>query len=191
MTGTAKDRLLHAFPALIREQSLASLTLDHICEAAQAHRGSFYHAFADKQAWAEASLDVLWADSRTLLDNCFSASKPPAVRLSDYLMLLQDRQCSSSGCISGCPFFTFGVSLGQPEPSLREKIREILVEYKRYLETTIRDGQAEGIFRDGDPDTLTNAAFHAIEGALSHARILQSPDPVLALEGTLGLILDC
>lgn len=188
-TSTAKDRLLRSFPELIRASSLSAITLDRICEAAKVHRGSFYHAFSDKQAWADASLEAMWDASREQLDNCFSPRKSPSQRLEDYLDLMNVNQCGSTGCISGCPFFSFGVALGHREPELRSKIQEILVEYRRYLETMIRDGQADGSFREGSVDELTTAAFHAVEGALSHGRILQSPQPVQDLKRTLHLLL--
>ncbi len=168
----ARERLLEQFPLLIQQQSLASLTLDQICQAAQAHRGSFYHAFENKQAWAEAGIEQLWANMQRRLDPVFSPSKTAWERLDAYVDLLESTQCDCD-VVAGCPFFSLGSSLGPVDAELRPQLLRVLSGLRRYFESAVRDGQLEGSMREGNAAELAMALYHLIEGSLNQARIQQ------------------
>lgn len=187
--NTARDRLLAAFPDLLRSQSLASLTLDAICEAGEAHRGSFYHAFSNKQEWAEAGLYFTWSQSRDRLDKVFSSTKTAWERLDAYVDVLTTNQCSSK-CVGGCTFFSLGMGLAQSEPTLRSAVLNVLDAYRKYLVDAVREGQAAGTIRQGDPEELARACFHLVEGALSLARIEQQGEPLAALHQSIRWLLE-
>ncbi len=176
------------FPDLLREQSLASLTLDTICQAGNAHRGSFYHAFQNKEEWAEAGLQYTWDQTRVRLDSVFSSTKTAWERLDAYVEVLTSNQCSSH-CVGGCTFFSLGVGLAQSEPSLRSCVLTVLEAYRGYFVEAVRAGQAEGTIRNGSPEELSRALFHLVEGALSLARIEQKGEPIQDLHHSLRWLL--
>lgn len=177
----AKIRLLAAFPKLIEEKALAALTLDEICTAANAHKGSFYHAFESKNAWAEASLQHLWEKSSSKLDSIFSPTKSAWDRIDGYIDFIQTKSCGAKN-ISGCPFFCVGIDLTLHEPRFRQMVCKILDHYRNYLESAIREGQRIGSIREEDAASLSQAAFQMIEGAQNQARIQQEGKPLQDLK---------
>ena len=50
--------------------------------------------------------------------------------------------------------------------------------YRRYFETTLRDAQALGLGRCGDPESDAKTLFAFVEGALTQARIHDDPEPL-------------
>jgi TetR/AcrR family transcriptional repressor of nem operon len=57
----ARQKLLDAALALIRERGYASTTLDDLCARAHVAKGSFFHHFKDKEAIAVAAADY-WSE---------------------------------------------------------------------------------------------------------------------------------
>jgi TetR/AcrR family transcriptional regulator, transcriptional repressor for nem operon len=57
----ARQKLLDAALALIREKGYASTTLDELCAKAHVAKGSFFHHFKDKEAIAVAAADY-WSE---------------------------------------------------------------------------------------------------------------------------------
>ena len=53
----ARQKLLDASLALIREKGYASTTVDELCARAGVAKGSFFHHFKDKEALAVAAAD--------------------------------------------------------------------------------------------------------------------------------------
>ncbi len=64
-----------------------------------------------------------------------------------------------------------GTECIQGVPAIATKVQEILVQYPRYLETAIRDAQASGELRSGDPAADAKMLFAYVEGSLAQARI--------------------
>jgi TetR/AcrR family transcriptional repressor of nem operon len=58
----ARQKLLEAALALIREKGYASTTVDDLCAKARVAKGSFFHHFKDKEALAVAAADY-WSEA--------------------------------------------------------------------------------------------------------------------------------
>jgi TetR/AcrR family transcriptional repressor of nem operon len=58
----ARQKLLEAALALIREKGYASTTVDDLCTKARVAKGSFFHHFKDKEALAVAAADY-WSEA--------------------------------------------------------------------------------------------------------------------------------
>jgi len=170
----ARDRLIQAAIDLIWTSSYGSVSVDAICERADVRKGSFYHFFASKDELVVAALDVHWATRRPLLDDIFSASRPPLERLARYFAYVVERQTavkSSYGRVLGCFHHSVGSECVQRPTEIAAKAQEIIVSLRRYLETALRDAQAEGRVPPGDPAVEAKNLFAYIEGALVQARV--------------------
>jgi TetR/AcrR family transcriptional repressor of nem operon len=58
----ARQKLLEAALALIREKGYASTTVDDLCAKARVAKGSFFHHFKEKEALAVAAADY-WSEA--------------------------------------------------------------------------------------------------------------------------------
>jgi TetR/AcrR family transcriptional repressor of nem operon len=98
----ARDRLVQAAIDLIWNASYGAVSVDAICERAEVRKGSFYHFFASKDDLVVAALEAHWNTRRPLLDEIFSAARPPLERLRRYFAYVVERQTEVRGQRDRC-----------------------------------------------------------------------------------------
>ena len=82
----ARQKLLDAALALIREKGYASTTLDDLCAKARVAKGSFFHHFKDKEAMAIAAADYWSERTGTLFETApYHKHKDPLDRVVGYI----------------------------------------------------------------------------------------------------------
>lgn len=174
-TSDARERLLNAALDLIWERSYGVVTIDAICEKAGVKKGSFYYFFESKSELSVEALNANWEKCGKLKwDATFSASIPPLERILGYARLMYDGQVElkkQHGQVLGCPCFSIGTEISTQNESLRIKTQEILQIQIRYIESAIRDAQADGTLPPGDPVMKAKCLFALFEGCMGQARI--------------------
>lgn len=165
---------------LIWEESYGAITIDDICKRAEVKKGSFYYFFASKAELAVAALERMWTnDWKPTLDARFSASNPPLERLTVYLDEIYVRTAErfkKTGKVLGCPVCSVGSEISTQEIDVSAKARELMSRKHRYYESAIRDALAGGLIEPCDPAQKAQAFACLIEGAVSHARIMNDPE---------------
>ena len=191
-----RERLLEAAHRLLWEQSLSAASVDAICEKAGVQKGSFYHFFKSKGELIAASLEANFSALKLEYDRIFSPTRPPIQRLKDYFAFKYQHQArlrEQTGRVLGCPLASAGSSCSMEDRLIRDKVQEVHKIGKKYLETTIRDGQADGTIPVKDVAAAVESVFAYIEGVLTVARIQNDLKPfenlgkgVFALLGVTG-----
>lgn len=191
-TSQAREKLMKAVLELIWTGSYGSTTIDLICERAGVRKGSFYHFFASKAALATEAIETDWQEYRPRLNDIFSPSLAPLERIRRYCAMEYEDQVALKalhGRALGCPLCTLGTEICGLEDGLRRKVNEVMDQYRRYFETTIRDAQAEGCLPAADAGAKARAVFAYIEGLLSQARIRNDVGVLREMErGILDLL---
>jgi TetR/AcrR family transcriptional repressor of nem operon len=170
----AKERLMEAVSELIWTGSYGSTTIDQICDKAGVKKGSFYYFFDSKCDLAAAALDADWERRRPELDALFSPTVPPLDRLRKFCEFGYKKQAEMKqkcGCVLGCPLYTLGSEICTQEQKLQAKIQQILVQHRKYVESAIRDAQAERLIEVSDPAEKARMIQAYYEGVLTQARI--------------------
>src|SRR5437764_433198 len=163
----AKEKLMDAVLELIWTGSYGSTTIDHICEKAGVKKGSFYYFFKSKAELAEAAIEGEWVKYRAVLDGVFSATVPPLERLKNYCDAGYQQQLElkkKHGHVLGCPLCTLGAEVSTQESGLRKKVEEVMRKSRAYVETAIRDAQAEGSVRVNDAADTARVLYAYMEG---------------------------
>jgi TetR/AcrR family transcriptional regulator, transcriptional repressor for nem operon len=176
-----RDKLLEATLQLVWEEGVGSASVDDICEKAQVRKGSFYHFFKSKTELIIAALENHFEGSRREFDRIFSPSVPPVERLRgffEFITLRQAEKARQFGRVLGCPYGCAGVSSSSEEPLIRENVERIFLVYKKYFESALRDGKADGSIPVKDIPMAVETVFEFIEGAMSAARIKNSLKPI-------------
>ncbi len=176
-----RDRLLDAALQIVWEEGVGSASVDDICAKAQVQKGSFYHFFKSKTDLIVAALDSHFERARREFDRIFSPSLPPVERLRGFFEFMVRRQTdkkAQAGRVLGCPYGSAGASCCGDERLIRERVEQIFKTYKKYFETALRDGQADGTISVQDIPATVETVFEMIEGAMSSARIQNSLKPV-------------
>jgi TetR/AcrR family transcriptional repressor of nem operon len=189
----SKGRLLSTAMELIWENSYGSVSVDDICRKAGVKKGSFYHFFPSKSDLTVAAMEADWKSKQPELDAIFSPQLPPLERLEGYAehsLRCQESKLAAYGKICGCPMITLGAELSTQEENIRLKAAEIVHRYIRYLESAIRDAQAEELIPEGSPRVAAERVFSLFQGALLQAKILNDLGPLRDLKGNFLRLLD-
>lgn len=174
LRSDARERLVQAAIDLIWTSSYGAVSVDAICERADVRKGSFYHFFASKDELVVAALSAHWEIRRPFLDDVFSASRSPIDRLGRYFAYVVERQTTVKaqyGRVLGCFHHSVGSECVQHPTEIAAKAQEIIVALRRYIETALRDAQADGTIPKGDPSADAKTLFAFVEGALAQARV--------------------
>jgi TetR/AcrR family transcriptional repressor of nem operon len=78
---------------------------------------------------------------------------------------------SKYGRVLGCPLFTLGAEVCTQEDGLGRKVREMLGDKCKYLESAIRDAHASGAIHAPDARAKARMLLAYCEGMLTQARI--------------------
>ncbi|HEY3757155.1 MAG TPA: TetR/AcrR family transcriptional regulator [Opitutaceae bacterium] len=174
---------------LMWDEGYSAVTIDEICAKADVKKGSFYYFFKSKADLAVAALEKLWTDDwKPRLDREFSPSVSPLDRLTNYLDSLYERHAErfqKFGKVLGCPIGSVGSEVSTVEADVSAKIREVSGRKQRYYESAIRDAMAEGAIPAGDAKQKAQTVLFQIQGALSEARIMNNPELLRQLPGTV------
>jgi TetR/AcrR family transcriptional repressor of nem operon len=188
----AKQRLMDAVLELIWTGSYGSTTIDQICEKAGVKKGSFYYFFESKCELAVAALDDSWQAHRSELDSLFSPTVPPLERLRnfcDFSYVKQVEMKGKCGRVLGCPLYTLGSEICTQEQKLQAKVQQILAAHRKYVETAIRDADAEHLIDAPDAVEKARMIQAYYEGLLTQARIQNDVEVLKELPGGISAIL--
>lgn len=180
---------------LFWQSSYGAVSVDNICEAAGARKGSFYHFFPSKVDLALAVLEEHYSNFKPAMDAAFSPEIPPLERferLADLIVEIQGETAARFGRVCGCPFVTLGSEMACQEEAIRSKITEIFGRYERYYESAIRDAAAQKLIaQKTDVKRKASEVFSYSLGLAVMARIRNDPDIFLRYlkEGMLELII--
>ena len=192
-TSNARERLLEAAHRLVWERGYGAAGVDSICEAAGVAKGSFYHFFDSKADLVKEAIDARCESDRAGLDSLFSPSRPPLERLWRWFRAIEETQRAlrgASGRTLGCPLGAVGAELAAVEQELAACIDAHMARNARYVETAIRDAQAEGAVRaDINARELAAGLFTYLDGVMLRARIRDDPAVAAPLEAGARLIL--
>lgn len=192
-TSDARDRLLKAARRLVWERSYGAVGVDAICQAAGVQKGSFYHFFPSKEALIAAAIEDQAEEERPALDAVFSPLEPPLERLWRFFQLIEEMQLAARGRCGrtlGCPLATLGSEMAALAPEVAERVRAVMDRNLRYVESALRDAQAQGLVRaDADARALAGALFTHLEGVLVQARIADDPAVAARLRAGAELLL--
>jgi TetR/AcrR family transcriptional repressor of nem operon len=191
-TSDADHRLKEAALELIWEESYGGVSVDDICNRAGVKKGSFYYFFKSKAELAVAALDATWKEKwKPKMDNFFSSSNEPLVRLTRYLDSVYEMQSEMKqkhGKVLGCAFCSIGSEISTQEHDVNGKAREIVATKRRYIESAIRDAIADGSIEPCDPTQKALAVAGLIDGITATCRINNDPEVARGLSTmALGL----
>jgi len=176
-----REKLLKAGLELVWAEGVGSASVDEICAKAGVRKGSFYHFFKSKADLVIAAMDAHWEGSRVEFDRVFSPSIPPIQRLRGFFEVVtrhQARMQEETGRVLGCPYASVGVSCCSEDQKIRERVEQIFATFKKYFETALRDGKADGSIAVKDIPVIVETIFDYVEGTMSAARIRNSLKPI-------------
>ncbi len=170
-----KQKLIDTASELIWKNSFGSVSVDDICKAADVRKGSFYHYFPSKVSLAVAALEEFFINMRPLMDDIFSAARPPLERYEMLVEEMYNKQKEIAdlyGRVCGCPYGSIGSEMAGQDEDIRKKTEELYERFERYHENALRDMKSEGLLSDTTDTKILAGKIQAyIMGIMMMARI--------------------
>lgn len=176
-----RQRLLRCGLECLTEAGFSALTVDDVLKRTGLPKGSFYHQFESKEAFAAAALEA-YADyfAAKLSRHLANATRPPVDRLRDFIddaATSLARHAFRRGCLVG----NLGQEANTLDEALRLRLEAILCDWETQLATCLADAQTAGqLPAEADCRQLAHAFWIGWEGAILRTRLTRSPAPLHA-----------
>jgi len=167
----ARQKLLDASLAVIREKGYVATTVDELCARAGVAKGSFFHHFPDKEALAVAAANY-WSETTSALfaSAQYHAHKDPLDRVLGYIDF---RRALLKG---GVPDFTCLVGtmvqeVYESHPTIREACDASISSHAETVETDIAEAMKErGVRENWTAKSLALHTQAVLQGAFILAK---------------------
>lgn len=118
---TVKDQLVQSALRLMLDKGYAGTTVDEICEAAGASKGSFYYFFQTKEDIGLAALESFYDRAQQLMSGgTYMKIEDPVERVFGYLDHAEavSKKIWGDGCLLGI----FATDLARTRPAIRKRV---------------------------------------------------------------------
>jgi TetR/AcrR family transcriptional regulator, transcriptional repressor for nem operon len=174
MAQDTREKLIDSGLRLLHGRGFNGSGVQDITADAGVPKGSFYHYFASKEAFALEVLERYWQGLRIPLKSLRDRAVAPDQRLRRYFALLAEaiaRGKFEKGCMIG----NFGAELSDQSPMVRERLAIMMAEWTRAIESCVREAQDAGTLRSGlDPKAVAGFLTNSWEGAILRSKIDKS-----------------
>jgi TetR/AcrR family transcriptional regulator, transcriptional repressor for nem operon len=165
---------MEAALALMWEESYGAVSIEDICRRADVRKGSFYYFFGSKSDLAVTALREAWEKQVPDWESLFARTRPAWERIQHVCALVYERQLAEkerTGRVLGCPLCSLGSELSTRDIAIRDEVSLILDCQRDYWQRAIEDGQAEGVFDDGDARARADGAMAYLIGLVTQAKL--------------------
>jgi TetR/AcrR family transcriptional repressor of nem operon len=166
---------------LIWRHGYNAVSVDAICEAAGALKGSFYHAFASKADLLTEAINLIWARDAEQLNAFEKLDLTAAERLErhlDWFIGSQRRHLAEHGFVAGHFHSTIDTSV----PEAAQAATANRAAYRAMLRVILADALIERGADTDHVDRLTDTITYMIGGVTSEARLSNSLAPIEAMK---------
>lgn len=162
--GDGRRKLLDATKSLLWERGYENTSPRDVLDRSGIGQGSLYHHFPGKIDLASAALTEMVAEEIAAMDAIFAATKPPLVRLADYLTRQRD-------ALRGCRIGRLANETIMESPALRQHVAAYLGHVERLIGTAFAQAQAEqALPPELDAGAMGALFLSVIEGGFVLAR---------------------
>ncbi|MBI4913431.1 MAG: TetR family transcriptional regulator C-terminal domain-containing protein [Acidobacteria bacterium] len=175
MSPSTKQRLIEAGLRLLLEHGYNGLGIEAILAATGIPKGSFYHHFKDKEAFALQVVDAYMAQVHAGLDACLGdPALPPLARVRRFFSLTKEayREEGYMGCLLG----GLGQELSGVSEAFRGKIEACFAAIAARLALCLGEARSRGeICSPCEPVQLAELLVDCWEGAALRSRLRRDP----------------
>ena len=183
MNETARERIIRAGAAIMHGQGYAATGLKEILDAAGAPKGSFYHYFPSKEAFALAVIEHYEAMLREIGRPALAAEGLTCrQRLALFVARYRESQ-AEGGFRRGCPIGNLVLELAGQSEVLGKRLAVSLEGLTRFFTRLVEAGQTDGEI-EASLDAAEAAGFlaGAWQGALMRMKAARDDGPLATFE---------
>lgn len=179
MTQETRERLVRRGVELLTEFSLGATGLDGLLKSIGVTKGSFYHFFGSKQAFALEVVDWYGAYFEKRFTRILGdATVPPLERLRLW-MDSSRRGMARHGYRRGCLVGNLSQELGPHDEVLAARLREVFQRWEAWVQGVLDEAQAAGDMPAGeDTRQLSRLFWIGWQGAILRTKLERSGRPL-------------
>jgi AcrR family transcriptional regulator len=171
---SSRARIVQAAVGLVAERGAAAMSLDDLCERAQASRSQLYHYFEDRddllRAVVGATTDSVLLTQDGLLEHLDTWSGID--RWFRALVALQQEREARGGC----PIGSLVGQLAERDPGAREGLADGLNRWEGHLREGLERMQERGrLSARADPAALATSTMALLQGGLLLTQVRRDP----------------
>ena len=188
--GAAAAKIVSVARDLLMTDGYGVVVPAEVAKRAGVPRRAVEALFPTRRELVLAALDFHWGQIRPFIEQAFSPDLPPLDRFRGFLSgagEFQAHHANRVGCVVGCLLLRVGSSVSREEAEIRARVQTMVSELQKHIERAVRDAQAQGLVRKGDPAAKAWTVVHYLEGMLGIARI---DGNLQALDGALDRVLE-
>lgn len=183
--------LLDAGAEVMLQKGYNGTGIQEIVDRAGVPKGSFYHYFKSKEAFAVSALEHLSHAGRDAYE---ATLQDPGATPRQRLLNLFDHfiadQIASHDFTKGCLVGKLCQEMAEVNPVIGDKVEYLFRHYASILARCVREAQVAGEIDAGrDADQLAEFIFNSWEGALMRMKASRSPQPLNAFREVLDTVL--
>jgi len=186
-----REELIEVGLKQIHSSGYTATGINQILELADVPKGSFYHHFASKDAFAKEILEHYNFGEQERWESFLGATKvSPLKRLRRYfkeMIAIYGRRGRSAGCLLG----NMTLDVAEHNPALRGVLRKSFDCWQNAIAKTIREAiEKHELPKTANADELAAVLVNAWEGAQVRTKVEQSDKPLeLFLDVTFNVLL--
>lgn len=181
-TPNTRDHLLDVGLNLIRSMGYASTGMKEILDAADVPKGSFYHYFPSKEAYANEVLKLYVRQETERFQRIFSdRSLPPLQRLRRYFEELIAIYGPTPEGVIGCMIGNLTLERADHSDSIQAILRESFSRWQAGLAGVLREAVERGDLPSStSSEELAGFILNSYQGALLRSKADRSSTPLEA-----------
>ena len=186
-----REELIEVGLKQIHSAGYTATGINQILELADVPKGSFYHHFASKDAFAKEILEHYNFGEQERWESFLGDTKvSPLKRLRKYfkeMIAIYGRRGRSAGCLLG----NMTLEIAEHNPELRGVLRKSFDRWQNAIAKTIREAiEQHELPKAANADELAAVLVNAWEGAQVRTKVEQSDKPLeLFLDVTFNVLL--
>jgi TetR/AcrR family transcriptional repressor of nem operon len=163
-----RERIIVQVAPLFNKKGYEGCSMQDIVKAVGLEKGSIYGHFATKEDLAVAAFEHAWQQA----SNARLAKMDTAENAISKLRIHVDHVASLPSFPGGCPLINTVVDSDDGNATLKKLAREVLKEWRMYLQSIVKDGQDRKEIRaEVDPGEVATLIISLLEGAMALDRM--------------------
>jgi TetR/AcrR family transcriptional repressor of nem operon len=174
-----RSALLQTGMEMMMERGYTNTGIQEVLTALGVPKGSFYHYFDSKEAYAIEIIQYFDANyQQALVDVLRNPNRRPIDRLRDYTDV-NKASLVAQGCRKGCLIGNLSQEMADQSEALRAELKTVMARWLDTIAACIEEGQAAGeIKKNRTPLELAELFSSAWNGAVMRAKTVKTTEPL-------------
>ena len=191
--STTKEKIIQSGIEVLLEKGYNGAGLKEILDAAGVPKGSFYHFFKNKEAFAKEALTHYSDGFKPVLQQfLIDSKKSPIQRIELFFAAMTELFDTEKNCKGGCLVGNIAQELADINDPLRTQVLQIMESWREYFVTCLDQAKKNNeLANNTDSTQLAEFILNSWEGALLKMKVVGNVEPLKNFNRQITHYLKC